>query len=73
MLKCEKILQKICEYYNIELKQVKKGYIMNGDLYTDCQKALSVVYDNLVEDMIDKKHNWRNEINYIESYCHLFD
>ena len=73
MLKCEKILSNICKHYNIELKVGKTGYIIGDKKYSDCQKALSELYGNLVEDMIDRKYNWRNEINYIESYCHLFD
>ena len=32
-----------------------------------------VTINKLVEDTISKKHNWREEIGYIESKCHLFD
>lgn len=77
MLKGERILYEIADYYKFDIKQMKnKNYVLSDigtKIYPTFREALVSQYDKLVEDTISKKHNWREEIGYIESKCHLFD
>lgn len=73
MLKGEKFLFDICSYYKIPIKKEKKGYTIDGRKYRGFRDALLSQYDRIIEDTINKKKNWRNEICYIDSKSHLYD
>lgn len=77
MLKGEQILYNIADYYQFEVKQLKgKKYALFDigiQIFPTFREALVSQYDKLIEDTLKKKHNWREEIGYIEERCHLFD
>ena len=78
MLKGEKILYKVARHYKIivEHKTTEKEYMIldkNIKIYPSFKEVLIDFYDRMMEDTLNKKHNWLKEIWYIENHCHMFD